>query len=307
MAIRIDRVCKQFNTKVVLDEFCLDLYQGQITAILGTNSTGKSTLINVIIGNLQPTSGRVVVNTRNGYLDTRYRPHLAILHANLGICFQENVLFEDLTVLEHLQFFARIKGTPIDKLDDEVSKLLCSLELEHLKDTLPKKLSGGEKRKLCISLAIVGQSKVIVLDEPDAGVDNWSRRKVWSTLQSIKHDKVILISGHHLHEVDIFSDCKVFIVGGKVVCVGSSTLIKKTYGGDYYYLRVNLDTRQAELQKLQDFIVSCIASAALHRRSDFEAIFKLPKEVTHNFPAFFTLLDQKIKQKKLKIKNKNET
>ena len=107
-----------------------------------------------------------------------------------GICPQHDVLFDELTPREHLQFFARIRGIGPQKIQSEVENILDEVDLKDKADNISSKLSGGQKRKLSVGIALIGDPKLIFLDEPTAGVDAYSRRRLWTVLKKKKEGKV---------------------------------------------------------------------------------------------------------------------
>ena len=128
---------------------------------------------------------------------------------------QHNVLFEGLTVKEHMWFFARLKG--LDRLSTyiEIEKLLDDTGLRPKKSDFAKNLSGGMQRKLSVAIAFVGGSKTVILDEPSAGVDPSGRRGIWDLLFKYKKGRTIIISTHHMDEADVLGDRIAIISNGK--------------------------------------------------------------------------------------------
>lgn len=116
----------------------------------------------------------------------------------------------------------------------QVKKTLKDIDLVEKADTFAKYLSGGQKRKLSVGIAIIGDPKIIILDEPTAGVDPYSRRQMWSFLQSRRHGKVILLTTHFMDEADILADRKAVISKGKLRCCGSSLFLKNKFGIGYH-------------------------------------------------------------------------
>jgi len=151
------RKCKH----VAVSNLNLSLKEGQITTMLGRNGAGKTTTINVLTGQLPPTAGSVFIYGHpvpEEFMEARKL---------LGYCPQYNTLFEEMTVREHLQFYSELKGLLNDEdIEDDVNNMLHSTGLWHLQHHLVKHLSGGLKRRLCVALAFVGGSKLIILDEP---------------------------------------------------------------------------------------------------------------------------------------------
>lgn len=160
----------------------LNMYNNQITVLLGHNGAGKTTTMSMLTGMFPPTSGTALV----GGFDIR--TDMDGVRSSLGLCPQHNILFDDLTVKEHLYFFSKLKGLRNKAIDDEISKYVNLLELDNKTDAKSSTLSGGMKRKLCVGMALCGDSKVVMLDEPTAGMDPSARRALWDLLQKQKKD-----------------------------------------------------------------------------------------------------------------------
>jgi len=151
-----------------------------------------------------------------------------------GICPQHDVLFDELTPREHLQFFARIRGIKTNVINTEVDTILSDIDLKEKADAIASTLSGGQKRKLSVGIALIGDPKLIFLDEPTAGVDPYSRRHMWSILKQRKEGKVILLTTHFMDEADILADRKAIMSKGKIRCFGSSLFLKNRFGIGYH-------------------------------------------------------------------------
>ncbi|MGH0175784.1 UNVERIFIED_CONTAM: hypothetical protein FKN15_071998 [Acipenser sinensis] len=135
-------------------DLTLNMYEGQITVLLGHNGAGKSTTLSMLTGLFPPTSGHAYINGYDICQD------MTLIRRSLGLCPQHDVLFHSLTVQEHLQFFAQLKGYPRKKTPDEVERILQILNLEDKRQSQSKTLSGGMKRKLSIGIALIGDSKI---------------------------------------------------------------------------------------------------------------------------------------------------
>lgn len=206
--ISIKEVCKTYDGETLaVNNVNLDIYEGQITAILGQNGAGKTSLINMMIGDLAPTTGQITIYG----LNVANPSQLAQLQSSFGVCLQEDILFDELTCKEHLQFFARFKGVDSEQIEAEVKNLLTRIDLTIKKDDKSVHLSGGQKRKLCIGIALIGNPKIIFLDEPTSGIDPYSRRRIWSLLSSYKQNRIMILSTHFMDEADVLSDRKVRI------------------------------------------------------------------------------------------------
>lgn len=205
----------------------LQMYQNQITVLLGHNGAGKSTVMSMLTGLLEPTSGTAIVNG----LDIRNE--MKRIQQSFGLCPQYNILFEDLTVREHIYFYASLKGIPSSKIEAEISKYVTKIELEDKLNESSKNLSGGQKRKLLVVLALVGDSKVVLLDEPSSALDPSARRALWELLSKEKHGRTILLTTHFMEEAEVLGDRIAILNEGNLECVGSSFYLKKQYSTGY--------------------------------------------------------------------------
>uniref|UniRef100_A0A8C1PI57 ATP binding cassette subfamily A member 5 n=1 Tax=Cyprinus carpio TaxID=7962 RepID=A0A8C1PI57_CYPCA len=272
----IHKIYREKDTKVeALRGLTFDIYEGQITALLGHSGAGKSTLMNILCGICPPTEGQ----TSEG----------AEMKQLVGICPQFNIIFDVLTVEEHLRIFAAIKGILPSDIDSEVRKVLRDLDLEKIMDAQAKNLSGGQKRKLSVGIAILGDPKILLLDEPTAGMDPVSRHQVWSLLKSRRAGRVTVLSTHYMDEADILADRKAVISQGQLKCVGSS-LYLKTKCGVGYHLRMSV-TEGCEVENITSLVKQHVPKAQLSRKQEAELTFTLPFESMDTFPGLFAELD----------------
>ncbi|CBJ29591.1 conserved unknown protein [Ectocarpus siliculosus] len=223
------------NGKKAVKGLDLDLYEGQISVLLGHNGAGKSTAISMITGTLPPTRGEAYLRGRKLTSD------LVGIRRSLGVCFQQNTLFDQLTVFQHLQLFAVVKGVRARDVDDEAARMVSEVGLMEKKDTPASALSGGQKRKLSVALAFIGGSEVIVLDEPTSGMDPFSRRSTWSVLQRQRKGRVILLTTHFMDEADTLGDRIAIMAEGELRCMGSSLFLKGLYGVGYTLTVIKAD------------------------------------------------------------------
>uniref|UniRef100_A0A8D2MG94 ATP binding cassette subfamily A member 5 n=1 Tax=Zonotrichia albicollis TaxID=44394 RepID=A0A8D2MG94_ZONAL len=210
VSFRISCVQKTFRKKgetvEALRNLSFDIYEGQITALLGHSGTGKTTLMNILCGLCPPSDGFVsVYGHRVSEID-----EMLEVRQIAGVCPQADIHFDILTVEENLSIFAAIKGIPQNDLIQEVQKVLLDLEMQPIRDNQAKKLSGGQKRRLSVGVAVLGNPKVLLLDEPTAGMDPCSRHIIWNLLRSRKANRVTVFSTHFMDEADILADRKAF-------------------------------------------------------------------------------------------------
>ena len=148
------KVFKGMNTVVAVDNVTFNAYKGEITALLGHNGAGKTTTMSMLTGLFSPTAGDAKINGYN------IRSDMAKARDSLGLCPQHNMLFEDLTVREHLVFFGMLKGMTKSDAEEEGAKYIGMLNLEPKKNVNVTTLSGGMKRKVNLGIALIGNSKV---------------------------------------------------------------------------------------------------------------------------------------------------
>ncbi|KFV93424.1 Retinal-specific ATP-binding cassette transporter, partial [Eurypyga helias] len=214
--------------KPAVDGMNITFYEGQITAFLGHNGAGKTTTMSILTGLLPPTSGTVLI----GGLDIQ--THMDSIRHRLGMCPQYNILFNHLTVAEHILFYSQLKGRSRDEAEQELETMLEEMGLNHKRDEEAQNLSGGMQRKLSVAIAFVGEAKVVVLDEPTSGVDPYSRRSIWDLLLKYRSGRTIILSTHHMDEADILGDRVAIISQGKLFCSGSPVFLKNCFGSGFY-------------------------------------------------------------------------
>ncbi|KAL9833695.1 LOW QUALITY PROTEIN: cholesterol transporter ABCA5 [Geothlypis trichas] len=288
-AIRISCVQKTFRKKgetvEALRNLSFDIYEGQITALLGHSGTGKTTLMNILCGLCPPSDGFVsVYGHRVSEID-----EMLEVRQIAGVCPQADIHFDILTVEENLSIFAAIKGIPQNDLIQEVQKVLLDLEMQPIRDNQAKKLSGGQKRRLSVGVAVLGNPKVLLLDEPTAGMDPCSRHIVWNLLRSRKANRVTVFSTHFMDEADILADRKAVISQGMLKCLGSSLFLKSKWGIGYR-LSMHIDA-YCNTEATTSLIRQHIPAASLIQQNDEQLVYTLPLKDMDKFAGLFSDLD----------------
>uniref|UniRef100_A0A3P8U6Q8 P-type phospholipid transporter n=1 Tax=Amphiprion percula TaxID=161767 RepID=A0A3P8U6Q8_AMPPE len=243
--VSVRNLVKIYKTgkKLAVDGLSMDFFESQITSFLGHNGAGKTTTLSILTGLFPPTSGTAFINGYDICTDMdRIRKYL-------GMCPQHNVLFNELTVEEHIYFYARLKGRSRAEVKMEMDQMIEDVGLPHKRKDLAKNLSGGMQRKLSVAIAFVGGSKIVILDEPTAGVDPYARRGIWELLLKYKQGRTIILSTHHMDEADILGDRIAIISHGKMRCCGSSLFLKKCFGSGYYLTLVRDGTEKMAAQR----------------------------------------------------------
>ncbi|XP_037349445.1 ATP-binding cassette sub-family A member 6-like isoform X2 [Talpa occidentalis] len=289
-AIRIRNVKKEYRRRSAkieaLKGLFLDIYEGQITAFLGHSGAGKSSLLNILNGLSVPTEGSVTVYNK----DLSEEQDLEENRKITGFCPQFNIHFDMLTVKENLRLFAKIRGIQPQKVEQEVQRILLELDIQNIQDDLAKLLSEGQKRKLTLGIAILGDPQVLILDEPTAGLDPFSRHRVWSFLKERKANRVILLSTNFMDEADLLADRKVIMSSGRLKGAGSSVFLKRRWGLGYHLSLYRNEICDPE--KATSFINQHIPDAVLKTESTEKLVYTLPLEKTNKFPDLFSDLDK---------------
>ena len=303
--LKIKNIKKIFSDgKKALNGVSFNLYKNEIFALLGHNGAGKSTLISILTGLYNASEGEVEYNKINILNEISMENFRKIL----GICPQNDVLFPQLTIEEHLFLFCIFKGlTNKTKIEEEVKKSLHNFSLNNKKDTKVENLSGGQKRKLSIAIALIGGSKVIFLDEPTSGMDITSRRKLWDILKRYCDNKIIVLTTHYMEEAAILGKRIGIISNGNLICLGSTLFLIEKYGK---YISINIikdkNSVNHEIIKFIKNIYDDFDNEIKIEVLSQEILFRIPKfkkrnNVKFNFESFFNQLDKNLK--KLKIKS----
>ena len=187
--LRAVHIVKSFGGRKVVDDLTFGVKHGEAFALLGPNGAGKSTTISLIRGNLVPDSGDVLVEG----VSTRKRRTDA--QRALGVCPQFDAI-DRMTVVEHLRFDARAAGM-LD-IEDRVSSIISAVGLGAYRNRMAEKLSGGNKRKLSLGIAVIGNPKILLLDEPSSGMDAISQRLMWQALTVVNRGRSMVITSHSM-------------------------------------------------------------------------------------------------------------
>ncbi|KAK7101994.1 phospholipid-transporting ATPase ABCA3-like [Littorina saxatilis] len=274
--IRICDLRKVYGkNKVAVDNLSLTMYEGQITVLLGHNGAGKTTTMSMLTGFIPPTSGTAYINEKD------IRTDIDSVRESLGLCPQHNILFGTLSVEEHLTFFAKLKGCPAKRVKEEVDTMIREVGLEQKRNSPARTLSGGQKRKLSVGIALINGSKIVVLDEPSSGMDPAARRQIWDVLQRHRAGRTMLLTTHFMDEADLLGDRIAIMAEGVVKCCGTSMFLKKLYGAGYHLVIVK--TPDCKVSRLTELIQSAIPTAQFEAEINAEISYLLPDDQSARF------------------------
>ncbi|KAH7136911.1 hypothetical protein B0J13DRAFT_506674 [Dactylonectria estremocensis] len=239
--LRMVHISKAFGSKVVVDDVSLGLGKGELFALLGPNGAGKTTITNMMRGEVRPDQGSIYVQGVEVQTNTRE----ALQH--IGVCPQFDAL-DQLNVRQQLLFYARVKG--IRDIKKDVELVMRKVGLTPHASRLTFKLSGGNKRKLSLAIALLGNPTVLILDEPSSAMDAISKREMWKMLSSITPGRSVLLTTHSMEEADELAT-RVAILSKRVLAIGTSQELRKTHSNVYEVHLVLATAPASTLQETQ--------------------------------------------------------
>lgn len=231
---------------------------GETFGLLGINGAGKTTTMAVLTGDLSPTSGEAYVA---GY-DVTGKTTGGLIQArkHIGFCPQIDPLLEKMTARETLKMYGRLRGIPVQKLDGIVEDLMEALTLTPHADKPSGKYSGGNKRKLSVGIAIIGNPKVLFIDEASSGMDPVARRRMWELISVIGRNRSVILTTHSMEEAEALCSRIGIMVAGQLRCLGSVQHLKTTYLDGY---TVDLQCKYGSPSHVFDKVISHILTVAL--------------------------------------------
>jgi len=236
---------KRYTDLLAVNELSLEVYAGEVFGLLGPNGAGKTTLINMMCGLLKPDDGHVTIHGQtkpSGSADLRSR---------VGVCPQEIVLWKKLTCLEQLQFIGEMYGLKAAKVRQRSKHLMEKLDLVENAHKLARTLSGGMQRRLNLAMALVHDPEIVILDEPEAGLDPQSRVNVREYIKSLANNKTIILTTHNMDEAERLADRVAIIDHGELLVLDTPEALKHSVGeGDV--LEIALKDKSGPVQAALD-------------------------------------------------------
>jgi ABC-2 type transport system ATP-binding protein len=223
VVIGIKGLTKFYGDLAAVDDLTLDIRRGEILGFLGPNGAGKSTSINMICGLIRPDQGEIMINGRIAGQNFHHRQLF-------GLCPQELIYWPRLTCLEQLVFMGEMYDMPAIEARKSGLALLEYLGLTTKTHKLAGTLSGGMKRKLNIALALVHKPDIVVLDEPEAGLDPQGRIMVREFIRGMRLSKTVILTTHNMDEADRLSDRVAIMDNGKLLLMDTPDNLKKVAG-----------------------------------------------------------------------------
>ena len=246
MIVNLKDVIKRYqNERLALDYLNFSVQKGEVVGLLGPNGAGKTTAINAIVGLLDIDEGTVEVfgkkqNGKNTELRSR-----------IGLVTQEVTVYEDLSAYENLRFFGKLYGLRGEQLKQRIEEVASLIGLEQRLHEVPKRYSGGMKRRLNIGCALLHEPELIIMDEPTVGIDPQSRNYILEFVKELakKTDTAIIYTSHYIEEVQAISDRVYIIDQGHIIAKGTvKELIEKIKGDQV----ISIEVKQGNAELIEN-------------------------------------------------------
>uniref|UniRef100_A0A671U5U1 ATP binding cassette subfamily A member 12 n=1 Tax=Sparus aurata TaxID=8175 RepID=A0A671U5U1_SPAAU len=280
VGVSLHGLSKMYGDRVAIQNLNVSFYEGHVTSLLGHNGAGKTTTMSLLTGLYAPSSGAIEVYGRD------MQTNIDDVRRELGVCMQYDVLFDHMTAKEHLLLYGQIKAPQWShrELSEQIRTILEETGMYAHRHKRVGTLSGGMKRKLSISIAFIGGSRLVVLDEPTTGVDPCSRRSIWDIVIQHKKNRTIIMSTHHLDEAEVLSDRIAFLERGGLKCCGSPLYLKDKLGQGY---KLTLTKKVFILTALK---CSHVPEARLKEAQGGDLVYSLPSFGSSNASSYRSLL-----------------
>ncbi|MEE9593712.1 MAG: ABC transporter ATP-binding protein [Thermoplasmata archaeon] len=274
LAIEARGLVKTYGDLRAVDGIDLLVPTGIVLALLGPNGAGKTTTVEILEGLRKSTSGSARVLGQD--ITRSYEE----IRQVVGILPQDFEPFDRLTPREHIRYFAGLFGRSLEK--EEMAHILASVSLQDRADVHARKLSGGEKRKLGIALALVGNPQLVFLDEPTTGLDPAARRDLWRVIEDLRSEgRTVVLTTHYIEEAEALADQVAIMVQGKIVASGSPAGLLDEY----------TDTKDIRLVGVGSESLSALIERGLTATSDGEDVV-IQTAVTDDLSMVFGHISQ---------------
>ena len=223
-AVKTVGLTKRYGAKTAVDGLNLSVGEGELYSLLGVNGAGKTTTIRMLTTLSAPTSGEAFILGHNCVTER------AAVKQLVGISPQDTAVAENLTVEENLSFMETVYGIESARREALTKEIRSLFSLDEVWKSRAKTLSGGWKRKLSIAMALIGEPKVLFLDEPTLGLDVLARRELWKAVESLKGRITIVLTTHYMEEAEALSDRIAVMLAGRLAAEGTLAEIEDLAG-----------------------------------------------------------------------------
>ena len=270
--MKVDHLSKQYKGKKTLavDDVSFDIKKGEIIVMIGPNGAGKSSIINTFSGAIPASGGTLTLG------QDEPTERFSGIQNCLGIVFQDNVIINLLSIREHLEIFGRFRGIDEQVLQEGIDFFADNLQLKEMLPNRAGDLSGGQKRKLCIALALLGNPPIIIMDEPTAGVDVQARQLIWKTISNLS-ESTCIITTHALEEAEAVSSRMFVISRGKIPFAGTSTELRNEFKCGYI---MKIDSEPEAMPGILEAVQKWVPEAKVLEERDDTILFPVVSEIS---------------------------
>ncbi len=227
-AIEIKSLTKKYNNTTVVNKLSLDIPKGELFALLGVNGAGKTTTVKMLSCLLSATEGDAVLLGKSIISEPDE------VKSFIGISPQETAVAMGLTTLENLELICGVHGFNKEKTSSKIKELTEEFNLSKIMNVKASKLSGGWQRRLSIAMALIGEPKILFLDEPTLGLDVIARSELWETITALKGETTIILTTHYMEEAEALSDRIGIMKDGSLIAVGTANELKERTGEEKF-------------------------------------------------------------------------
>ena len=261
--IQCDNLSKQYGNKLALDTVSLTLTQGAPIALVGPNGAGKTTLFSLLCGYIQPTHGSISI--------LGHKPGSKALQGLLSALPQDAALDPNFSIVSQLQFFAQLQGMTTKAAKQEALRVLALVDLTDSAEAKPKSLSHGMSKRVSIAQALMGSPKIVLLDEPTAGLDPANAKKIRQIVKDLSDNTTFVISSHNLDELEKLCDQVVYLEHGKLQ---QSVSIKASQATDF----ITLTMKQCDMDSLHQKLLGLNDIIQVRRIGDDQYVIEYQKQ-----------------------------
>lgn len=273
--VEVTDLVKRYKTVVAVNGVSFDVYKGEIFSLVGPNGAGKTTTVEILECLRIPTSGSAYV------LGFDVKKEENEIKKRIGVMPQDFSTFERLTVKENVELIAKIYGVKPD-----IKAVLVKLGVWEERDRKFEALSGGMKRRVGVSMALVSDPELLFLDEPTTGLDPQARRETWEVIYQLKNmGKTVVLTSHYMEEVEYLSDRAAVIVQGDIIALDTVNALISQYGGGFKVDVANGD------KKVEDLFTE-IAEAVISNERGVTGTFQTRQQASKALASVYKLSDE---------------
>ena len=262
-------LAKEYKKRRVVNGVTISVSPGEIVGLLGPNGAGKSSTLDILSGSEQPTRGVATVD------GISVADELRQVHKRTALCPQAGGLWDLLTAREHIEIYAAIKSLPRAEVGARAQAVLTALDMAEHADKKVKELSGGNKRKLSVGIALLADSRVIFLDEPSCGVDPATRQAMWTAIGRSTSGRVVILTTHSMEEADVLAQRIGIMCNGRLHALGSPQALKDKHGAHY---TLDIKATEGAGAGVADFVSRTYPTAETVERHGDALSFSIPRE-----------------------------